>query len=92
MCQSATGLLHRVRDRGVDFRGEFDGIQTVQDTCELMPPVGCVNHVIFNFSKILHISAIDIYYLLEKLIAEPRFKSINISIEGLPCRRMGNKE
>jgi len=81
--------IFNASDRDHDVEGSrdsaLDGLETFNRICEFMSPAGRDESVIFDFSGLSQISLVELQYLLAKLAAEPRFKDIEISIDGLKC-------
>ena len=48
-----------------------------------MPPISSVKSLVLDFSQVFHVKPIELYALLAEMAAVPRFRRIEISIEGL---------
>lgn len=83
MYQCSHRILHEERDVRLNFKGEFDGLQTFEQIHTLMPPVNCVDRVILDFSRVSRVKPIELHYLLTELADDPCFNNVEIRVEGL---------
>jgi hypothetical protein len=71
------------QDSRFDISEDFDGLKTFQEIRDLMPPVGSVDKIVLDFSRVSNVKPIEVYALLAEMAAVSRFKELKISIEGL---------
>ena len=83
MNQATADVLYKDKDVEINFTQAFDGLPAFQQIHDIMPPVGCVDRIVMNFSHISCIETPELYYLLAELAADPLFDGIGIDIVGL---------
>ncbi len=83
MHQSASVFEENTKVPGFSISGEFDGLKTFQEIYDAMPPISSVKSLVLDFSQVSQVKPIELYALLAEMAAVPRFRHIEISIEGL---------
>jgi len=78
------------QDSRFHLEGEFDGLQTFKEIRYAMPPIGCVDRLILDFSRVSYVSPVELYALLVEMAAAQRFSKIEICIEGLRFSKMAD--
>jgi hypothetical protein len=90
MFASAFEVQEIDQDSRFDIEGEFDGLQTFKEIRYAMPPVGCVDRLILDFSHVPHVNPLELYALLVEMAAVPRFNGVEISLKGLRFNAIGD--
>ena len=85
MDQVALEVLYEERDVKVIFSHEFEGLAAFKHIRYMMPPVGSIERILFDFSRNGSVKPLELYRLLKEIAAVPHFENVKINIEGLKC-------
>jgi len=85
MDQPAPDVLCKEGVVKVIFTHEFDALAAFKHIRYLMPPVGCIERIVLNFSNNGSVKPAELYCLLVEIAAVPHCENVRINIEGLKC-------
>lgn len=88
MFQTVCGILHENNDVRLNIRGEFDGLNVFEHVYGLVSERIPFERVVFDFSDASRVRVVELFYLLQELVGDPRFQDVELSIEGLQGKCM----